>query len=180
MATIQVVHCPLHPFSTSASKHTGMDSLPHHIDQSIQIARIMIMTTMSCLLVLYHLEWQQCLWASWKCSPEKTWQRQLSHSFNDQEQAPMLPEGSTLRVQRKRETWVCPRESTEKKWHNNQQSESGEKMEENWHDNQPQTQIANMRMRGEGRKRKEPGQEKCWKNEATTDPRSTDPSTEER
>ena len=29
-----------------------------------------------------------------------------------------------------------------------------------------------MRMRGEGRKRKEPGQEKCWKNEATADPRS--------
>ena len=53
------------------------------------------------------------------------------------------------------------------------------KMEENRHDNQPQ--ITNMRMRGEGRKRKEPGQEKCWKNEATTDPRSTgDPSTEQR
>ena len=32
-----------------------------------------------------------------------------------------------------------------------------------------------MRMRREGRKRKKPGQEKCWKNEATTDPRSTDP-----
>ncbi len=35
-------------------------------------------------------------------------------------------------------------------------------------------------MREEGRKRKEPGQEKFWKNEATTDPRSTDPSTEQR
>ena len=58
---------------------------------------------MSYLLVLYHLEWQQCLWASWKCSSEKTWQWQLSHPFNDQEQAPMLPKGSNLRVQRKRE-----------------------------------------------------------------------------
>jgi hypothetical protein len=37
-----------------------------------------------------------------------------------------------------------------------------------------------MRMRGEGGKRKEPGQEKCWTNEATIDPRSTDPSTEQR
>jgi len=38
-----------------------------------------------------------------------------------------------------------------------------------------------MRMRGEGRKRKEPGQEKkCWKNEATADPRSTDPSTKQQ
>jgi len=34
-----------------------------------------------------------------------------------------------------------------------------------------------MRMRGEGRKRKKPEQEKCWKNEATADTRSTDPST---
>ena len=54
------------------------------------------------MLVLYHLEWQQCLWASWNFSLEMTWQQQLSHSFNDQEQAPMLPEGGTLRVQRKR------------------------------------------------------------------------------
>jgi len=39
-----------------------------------------------------------------------------------------------------------------------------------------------MRMRGEERrgKRKEPGQEKCWKNEATADPRSTDPSTKQQ
>jgi hypothetical protein len=37
-----------------------------------------------------------------------------------------------------------------------------------------------MRMRGEGRKRKKPGKEKCWKNEATTDPRSTDPSTKQQ
>jgi len=51
-------------------------------------------------------------------------------------------------------------------------------MEENRHDNQPQ--IANMRMRGEGRKRKEPRQEKCWKNEATADPRSTYPSTKQQ
>jgi hypothetical protein len=43
-----------------------------------------------------------------------------------------------------------------------------------------QSQIANMRMRGEGRKRKEPGQEKCWKNEATANPRSTDPSTKQQ
>jgi len=83
----------------------------------------------------------------------------------------MLPEGGTLRVQRKREKWVCPREI-------NQQSESGAKMEENWNDNQPQ--IENMRTRGEGRKMKEPGQKKCWKNEATTDPRSTDPSTKQQ
>jgi hypothetical protein len=95
------------------------------------------------------------------------------------EQAPMLPEGNTLRVQRKRGKVTLSKGADWKKWHNNQQSESGgsTKMEKNWHDNQPQ--ITNMRMRGEERKRKEPGQEKCWKNEATTDPRSTDPSTEQ-
>jgi len=93
---------------------------------------------------------------------------------------PCFPRAVPLECRGKGEKWVCPREPTEKKWHNNQQSESGgmTKMEENWHDNQPQ--ITNMRMRGEGRKRKEPGQEKCWKNEATTDPRSTDPSIEQR
>jgi len=37
-----------------------------------------------------------------------------------------------------------------------------------------------MRMRGEGRKRKESGHEKCWKDEATADPRSTDPSTKQQ
>jgi len=34
------VHRPLHPSSTvlySVSKHTGLDSLPHHIEQSAQI-----------------------------------------------------------------------------------------------------------------------------------------------
>ena len=36
-ATVQAVHCPLHFFSASASKHTGLDSLPHHIDRSVQI-----------------------------------------------------------------------------------------------------------------------------------------------
>ena len=82
----------------------------------------------------------------------------------------MLPEGGTLRVQRKREKWVCPREI-------NQQSESGAKMEENWHDNQPQ--IANVRMRGEGRKRKEPGQEKLeeWGNNRSKIHRSINQTT---
>ena len=70
---------------------------------------------------------------------------------------PCFPRAVPLECRGKGEKWVCPRESTEKNWHNNQQSESGgmTKMEENWHDNKPQ--IANMRMRGEGRKRKEPG-----------------------
>jgi hypothetical protein len=100
-ATVQVIHCPLHPFSASASKHTGLDSLPHHFDRSVQI-ELWLRPQLSFLLVLYHLEWQQCLWASWRFSLEMTWQQQLSHSFNNQEQAPMLPEGGTLRVQRKR------------------------------------------------------------------------------
>ena len=34
--------------------------------------------------------------------PSKNLTTTLSHSFNDQEQAPMLPEGGTLRVLRKR------------------------------------------------------------------------------
>jgi len=37
-----------------------------------------------------------------KIFPGKELTKQLSHSFNDEEQAPMLPEGGTLRVQRKR------------------------------------------------------------------------------
>ena len=93
---------------------------------------------------------------------------------------PCFPRAVPIRVQRKRGKVSLSKRVDWKKWHNNQQSESGgmTKMEGDWHDNQPQ--IANMRMRGKGKKRKEPGQEKCWKNEATTDPRSTYPSTEQR
>ena len=61
---------------------------------------------------------------------------------------PCFPRVVPLECSGKGDKWVCLREI-------NQQSESGAKMEGNWHDNQPQ--IANMRMKGEGRKRKEPG-----------------------
>ena len=110
----------------------------------------MITTTIVLLAGAYHLKWQQCLWASWKFSLKMTWQQQLSHSFNDQEQAPMLPMGGTLRVQRKWGKVSLSKRVDWKKWHINQQSESGAIMEENWHDNQPQ--IANMRRRGRGKK----------------------------
>jgi len=63
---------------------------------------------------------------------------------------PCFPRAVPLECRGNGEKWVCPRETTEKKWHINQQSESGPKMEENWHDNQPQ--IANMGMRGRGKK----------------------------
>ncbi len=71
-ATVQVAHCPLHPLSASASasKLTVLDSLPHHIDQSVQI-ELWLRPQLSCLLVLFHLKWQQCLWASWNFSLEK-------------------------------------------------------------------------------------------------------------
>jgi len=128
-ATVQVVHCPLHPFSASASKLTGWDSLPHHIDQSVQI-ELWLWPQLSFLLVLYHLKWQQCLWASWKRINNNNYRtRSMIRS-----KLPCFPRALPLESRGKGETWVCLREII-------QQSESGAKMEEHWYDNQPQISV---------------------------------------
>jgi hypothetical protein len=156
-----------------STQDTGLDSLPHHIDRSVQI-ELWLQPQLSFLLVLYHLEWQQCLWVSWIFFP---WNDLTIDNNNDQEHAPMLPKGGTLRVQRKRGKVSLSKRFDRKKWQINQQSESGAKMEENWHNNRPK--IANVRMRGGGRKRKEPGQEKLeeWGNNRSKIRRSVNQTT---
>jgi hypothetical protein len=79
------------------------------------------------------------------------------------EQVPMLTEGGTLRVQRKRRKVTLSEGADWKKWHNNQQSECGgmTKIKKNWHDNQPQ--ITNMRVRGEGKRGRNQGKRNVGK-----------------